>query len=139
MRNRYVVSMTAYDKETDKTCSFVLDEAGKYYVTLGPNGKEMFLNVNTEGFYGEKPINIVTVRQNGKDYLFSVPNDISLCKGEHVICDTRFGKNEGVTSSKSVKVNKETLEWLAKYMGATLPLKPVIGVVRTELFGVLKF
>lgn len=68
---------------------------------------------------------IITFPGTAKKYLFSVPDRITLRKGRKVILR---GSDDGIVYRDSFRIGGDALDALVDIMGATLPLKPVIGI-----------
>ncbi len=83
----------------------------------------------TEKTISEKHIKVVFVTQNDKDYLFEVPSDLDLKKGDKVLCKTMRGLQEGICRMNSTEITEVGLSALVKMCGAYLPLKKVVDKV----------
>jgi hypothetical protein len=73
--------------------------------------------------------NLVFVKHenSSKQYLFEVPEDVQLYKGEKVFCETVWGQSFGVCDTDSVLVEPEIAKFIISGCGAYEPIKPVIG------------
>lgn len=71
--------------------------------------------------------NIVFVNQGGKNFLFAVPKNVTLRKGDRVLCNTMRGEQEGICATDSFEVDHHALPWIADLVGAYFPLKAVVG------------
>lgn len=78
--------------------------------------------------------NIVLISQGGGRYLFSVPDNVTLKEGEKVKCDTRRGITDGTVAADSICVEPEIARWIGKLIGATFPLKSVVGRMEYKEF-----
>ena len=65
---------------------------------------------------------------NDKPYLFCVGRDTMIKNKTKVMCDTRIGRERGTVVGDSFMVSKDTLESICVAVGATLPLRKIIGV-----------
>lgn len=81
----------------------------------------------------EKTFKVVFVTQGEKDYLFEVPADLDLKKGDKVLCKTMRGLQEGVCRMNSTEISEGALLALTKMCGAYLPLKKIVDKV-VELY-----
>ena len=65
-----------------------------------------------------------------KGYLFQAPTNCEIKKGDHVLCETRYGAQQGkvVSVLHSPRLTTEELEFLFESTGATLPLKKILGI-----------
>ena len=77
---------------------------------------------------------VVVVKHFGDNghYLFSVPMCKSLKAGDSVIVKNKKGETTAKCVCDSFEVQKSVLKALAERYGATLPLAPVVGVMRPE-------
>lgn len=91
--------------------------------------KESDIKPYNKAVVAKKHIKVVFVTQNDKDYLFEVPSDLDLKKGDKVLCKTMRGLQEGVCRMDSTIMTDGGLEALAKMCGAYLPLKKVASKV----------
>jgi hypothetical protein len=71
--------------------------------------------------------NIVLVNQGGKNFLFAVPENVTLKKGDRVLCNTMRGEQDGICATDSFEVDEHALKQIATLTGAYFPLKAVIG------------
>lgn len=71
--------------------------------------------------------NIVFVNQGGKNFLFAVPKNVTLKKGDRVLCNTMRGEQEGICATGSFSVDEHALKQIADLVGAYFPLKEVVG------------
>lgn len=71
--------------------------------------------------------NIVFVNQGGKNFLFAVPKNVTLKKGDRVLCNTMRGEQEGICATDSFEVDERALKQIADLVGAYFPLKAVVG------------
>lgn len=78
--------------------------------------------------------NIVFVNQGGKHFLFAVPENVTLKKGDRVLCNTMRGEQDGICATDSFEVDEYALKQIATLTGAYFPLKGVVG-----RFGVVRF
>lgn len=76
-----------------------------------------------------KYYNLVFINHNDKDknYLFQLPKNLLLKKGEKVFVETIQGECVGTAVSDSFIVDKYTAEQIIVGTGAYEPLKDVIG------------
>lgn len=65
--------------------------------------------------------------ENGKAFLFDLDRAISLRDGDKVLVDTRKGESQALVVGDSFCVDSRALKSIAAAMGATLPLRKVIG------------
>lgn len=80
-------------------------------------------------------MNVAIITHNGYDkFLFSVPDEVQLKKGEKVLCQTKKGEAHGECVFDSFEVEGTALVAITAVMGAKLPLKPVIGLVQEWRF-----
>lgn len=77
---------------------------------------------------------IVVVKHFGDNghYLFSVPEHKSLKQGDTVMVKNKRGDTTVVCVCDSFEVKENVLKALAARYGATLPLSPVIGVMKPD-------
>ena len=78
--------------------------------------------------------NIVFVNQGGKNFLFAVPENVTLKKGDRVLCNTMRGEQEGICATGSFWLAEHTLKQIADLVGAYFPLKSVVGKVEVARF-----
>jgi hypothetical protein len=78
-------------------------------------------------------MNIVIVNQGGGKYLFEVPANVKLVKGDTVKCDTRRGVTDGVCYADSIDVSEDVAKLIGNLVGAKFPLKSVVGKVVTSV------
>ena len=71
--------------------------------------------------------NIVLANQGGKNFLFAVPKNVTLKKGDRVLCNTMRGEQEGICATDSFSVDEHALKQIADLVGAYFPLKEVVG------------
>ena len=71
---------------------------------------------------------LVKHENNDKPYLFCVGRDAMIKNGAKVACDTRIGITRGTVVGDSFMVSKDTLESICVAVGATLPLRKIIGI-----------
>ena len=71
---------------------------------------------------------IVRHRNSEKNYLFEVPEDLleHVAAGRICVCDTRFGKQQGVILTDAAEMRPEDIALF--YPEATLPLRQLVGV-----------
>lgn len=72
-------------------------------------------------------MNIVSVTQSGKNYLFSVPGGITLHKGDRVLCDTMRGEAEGICATDNFEADEHATNQIITLTGAYKPLKAVVA------------
>ena len=83
----------------------------------------------------KKYIHCAFVRHNNgfsNTYLFTVPVEEKIKANTKVICHTKRGEKEGQLVSDSFWVSEEALKSICPVVGATLPLKNVIGTLETR-------
>lgn len=80
-------------------------------------------------------MNIVFVRHQGdrRPYLFAVPEGVTLAKGAEVVCDTCKGETTGKCFTPSVDMSRSAVEYFGPLLGASFPLKSVVGEVRHQV------
>ena len=83
----------------------------------------------------DRYISLVAVRHdmpNDKNFLFEAPSGCCLRKGELVLVDSQFGESIGrvVAVQNYVLVGDTEYEFAVNSLGATEPLKRVIGVFK---------
>ncbi len=78
--------------------------------------------------------NIVLVNQGGKNFLFAVPKNVTLKKGDRVLCNTMRGEQDGICATDSFEVDERALKQIADLVGAYFPLKSVVGKVEVARF-----
>lgn len=73
-------------------------------------------------------------QEDGKERLFSIPNQEPIKSGTKVICDTVRGDRSGrlVIDSFVVESRKALDAVLYLLPGATLPIKDIVGVVKEK-------
>ena len=67
---------------------------------------------------------------NDKPYLFCVGREEKIRGGAKVVCETRFGRENGVVFGDSFMVSEDALKSFCPGVGATLPLRPIVGIVK---------
>ena len=77
---------------------------------------------------------IVIINQGGRRYLFAVPKNGYVDKGDRVLVDTRYGEREGVAASNDFYCSGEEFDAFVTLTGATLPLRYVLGKLNREIF-----
>lgn len=79
-----------------------------------------------------KFIHCVFVRHesSNKPYLFCVDDMDRLRDGQKVICDTKIGESKGVCVGNSFCLSELALKSVAQAVGAELPLKRVLGIIK---------
>lgn len=82
----------------------------------------------------EQETKIVVVKHFGDNghYLFSVPEHKELKQGDTVMVKNKRGDTTAVCVCDSFGVKESVIKALAAKYGATLPLAPVIGVMKPE-------
>ena len=82
-----------------------------------------------------KYIHCVFVKHRACDrtFLFCVDEESQLQNGTEVLCETKYGETEGVCVGRSFMVSESALESIVAGVGAYLPLKNVVGIVRKEI------
>ena len=77
----------------------------------------------------EKEMKLVVIKheKSERKFLFEVPHDHNVRKGQAVICDTKKGRTEGAAVCDSFEVTESALASLCDVFGATLPLKKIVG------------
>lgn len=78
--------------------------------------------------------NIVLANQGGKNFLFAVPKNVTLKKGDRVLCNTMRGEQDGICATDSFEVDERALKQIADLVGAYFPLKEVVGKVEVARF-----
>ena len=78
---------------------------------------------------------IVKHSQNGQGFLFSVPFDKHLQKGDMVAVMTRKGEAFGECICDSFFAHNNVADALAVHFGGRIPLMPVIGTMTMERWG----
>ena len=78
--------------------------------------------------------NIVLANQGGKNFLFAVPKNVTLKKGDRVLCNTMRGEQDGICATDSFEVDERALKQIADLVGAYFPLKSVVGKVEVARF-----
>lgn len=80
----------------------------------------------------ENVMKVVSIRHanNGRQFLFEVPDGWSVKKGQTVMCETKNGTNEGAAECDSFEVSESALSSLVDVFGAKLPLKKIVGEYR---------
>lgn len=78
---------------------------------------------------------VVVVRhENGMKCLFKVPDGVKLKPDDMVICETFKGEQRAVCVTHALLCGKYALDAWITVMGATLPLKNIIGKYTIERF-----
>lgn len=72
---------------------------------------------------------VVKHEKGDKHYLFSVGREEKITGGTKVVCDTRMGKDFGVLCGDSFFLSENALNSLCPAVGATLPLREIVGIV----------
>lgn len=65
-----------------------------------------------------------------KTYLFCVGREEKIRGGTKVVCDTRIGREGGVVFGDSFMVSEDALKSLCPAVGASLPLRDIVGIVK---------
>lgn len=65
-----------------------------------------------------------------KPFLFSVGREEKIRGGTRVVCETRFGRESGTVFGDSFMVSEDALNSLCPSVGATLPLRDIVGIVK---------
>jgi len=73
--------------------------------------------------------NLVFIKheRSNRQYLFEVPLDVRLFKGDKVFCDTIRGRSVGICETESFLVDDRVASYIIGAVGAYEPLKPVVG------------
>ena len=73
--------------------------------------------------------NLVFIKheRSNRQYLFEVPLDVRLFKGDKVFCDTIRGRSVGICETESFLVDDRVASYIIGAVGAHDPLKQVIG------------
>lgn len=66
-----------------------------------------------------------------KPFLFCVGREEKIRGGTRVECDTRFGRDIGTVFGDSFMVSEDALKSICPSVGATLPLRDIVGIVET--------
>lgn len=74
-----------------------------------------------------KFMNVAFVEQSGRNFLFEVPGGHNVSDGTKVLCDTRYGRQEGIIRGGNFRVDYNDLKCLVKAVGAKLPLRKIVG------------
>ena len=77
---------------------------------------------------------IVIVNHGGHRYLFAVPKNGYVDKGDRVLVDTKYGEREGVADSNDFYCSGDELNAFVTLTGATLPLRYVLGRLNPVMF-----
>lgn len=82
-----------------------------------------------------KYVHCAFIKHDGceKPFLFSVGREEKLRGGVRVLCDTRYGAQEGNVFGDSFYISEEGLASVAKSTGATLPLREIVGAVEVVM------
>lgn len=80
----------------------------------------------------DRRISLVAVKhkdEHNRCFLFEAPRFCGLKVGETVLVDTQYGEDIGkvVAVEEYVQTNSEIYEFIIKAMGATEPLKRIVG------------
>lgn len=70
---------------------------------------------------------VIVKHADGRRYMFEVPGDYMLNKGDMVLCDTKKGEAIAVCVTGSLKCCPEVFNVIAELVGATFPLKKILG------------
>ena len=70
---------------------------------------------------------VIVKHTDGRRYMFEVPGDYVLKKGDMVLCDTKYGKVIATCVTESLKCCSEVFDMIAELVGATFPLKKILG------------
>lgn len=80
-------------------------------------------------------MNAVFIRHfDNRQYLFEVPENIKLKEGDRVMVRNRRGEVDGICICDSFELEESPLKAVVVAVGATLPLKPVVGRVCVKKF-----
>jgi len=73
--------------------------------------------------------NLVFVKHENQDkqFLFEVPLDAQLYKGDKVFCNTRYGRSLGICETESFLVDDRVASYIIGAVGAYEPLKQILG------------
>lgn len=66
-----------------------------------------------------------------KPFLFCVGREEKIRGGTRVVCETRLGRNLGTVFGDSFVLSEDALKSLCPSVGATLPLRDIVGIVET--------
>ncbi len=76
----------------------------------------------------QSPFHVVFVNHGGEhSYLFEVPTNELITRGDRLIVDTIRGESPAVAQSGSIFMSAEQLDQVVYGVGAYLPLKKVLG------------
>lgn len=80
----------------------------------------------------DKYVCLIFVRHKGvgQTFLFSVDPMTDIKKGTELAVDTIKGRQKGVAVSDSFIVSEKTMQSIVDGVGAYLPLRPVVGIVK---------
>ena len=70
---------------------------------------------------------VIVKHTDGRRCMFEVPGDYMLTKGDTVLCETKRGEVTATCVTDTLKCCPETLDAFAELMGATFPLKKILG------------
>lgn len=70
---------------------------------------------------------VIVKHADGKRCMFEVPGDYMLNKGDTVLCDTKKGDAIAVCVTDSLKCCPEVFNVFAELVGATFPLRKILG------------
>lgn len=78
-----------------------------------------------------KYIHCAFVKHNKGDkvFLFSVGREEKIRGGTRVVCDTRKGRANGTVFGDSFFISEDALKSICPSVGATLPLRDIVGIV----------
>lgn len=87
---------------------------------------------NKEESNMDKYVCLIFVRHKGvgQTFLFSVDPMTDIKKGTELAVDTIKGRQKGVAVSDSFIVSEKTMQSIVDGVGAYLPLRPVVGIVK---------
>lgn len=80
----------------------------------------------------DKYVCLIFVRHKkvGQTFLFSVDPMTDIKKGTEIVVDTIKGQQRGVAVSDSFMVNERAMRNIVDGVGAYLPLRPAVGIVK---------
>lgn len=80
----------------------------------------------------DKYVCLIFVRHKGvgQTFLFSVDPMTDIKKGTELVVDTIKGRQKGVAVSDSFIVSEKVMQNIIDGVGAYLPLRPVVGIVK---------
>lgn len=70
---------------------------------------------------------VIVKHADGKRCMFEVPGDYVLKKGDKVLCDTKHGEVIATCVTESLKCCPEVFDMFAELVGATFPLRKILG------------